>query len=85
MCQSEPIADALAAEKHVTPAQVALAWLLAQGEDLVPIPAPLRRRYLEENEAALGVVLTSLGGDGGRSGGFVPATDQKPVPVSQQT
>ena len=50
--------DSLAAEKGVTPAQLALAWLHTQGEDLVPIPGTKRRRYLEENVAALEVELT---------------------------
>ena len=48
---------ALAANKGCTPAQLALAWLLAQGEDIVPIPGTKRRRYLEENVAALNVSL----------------------------
>jgi aryl-alcohol dehydrogenase-like predicted oxidoreductase len=51
------VAD-IAAEKGITPAQLALAWVLAQGEDLVPIPGTKRRRYLEENAAAVDVVLT---------------------------
>jgi len=42
----------LAAERHCTPAQLALAWLLAQGDDLVPIPGTKRRAFLEENVAA---------------------------------
>ena len=49
---------ALAADKGCTPAQLALAWLLAQGEDIVPIPGTKRRRYLEENVGALDVRLT---------------------------
>jgi aryl-alcohol dehydrogenase-like predicted oxidoreductase len=49
--------DALAAAKEATPAQIALAWVHAQGEDLVPIPGTKRRRYLEENVAALEVQL----------------------------
>ncbi|MFJ8062651.1 aldo/keto reductase [Streptomyces sp. NPDC096142] len=48
----------LAAEKEVTPAQLAIAWVLAQGEDLVPIPGTKRRTYLEQNVAALDVELT---------------------------
>jgi aryl-alcohol dehydrogenase-like predicted oxidoreductase len=48
----------IAAEKNCTPAQLALAWVLAQGDDLVPIPGTKRRRYLDENVAALGVRLT---------------------------
>jgi aryl-alcohol dehydrogenase-like predicted oxidoreductase len=48
----------LAAEKGATPAQLALAWVLAQGEDMVPIPGTKRLRYLEENMGALRVTLT---------------------------
>jgi aryl-alcohol dehydrogenase-like predicted oxidoreductase len=47
----------IAAEKGVTPAQLALAWVLAQGDDLVPIPGTKRRKYLEENAAAVDVEL----------------------------
>ncbi len=47
----------LAADKGVTPAQLALAWLLAQGDDVVPIPGTKRRTNLEENIAALAVPL----------------------------
>jgi aryl-alcohol dehydrogenase-like predicted oxidoreductase len=42
----------LAAEAGVTPSQLALAWVLAQGEDIVPIPGTKRRKYLEENAVA---------------------------------
>lgn len=49
----------VAREKHCSPAQLALAWVLAQGEDLVPIPGTKRRRYLQENVGALDVNLTS--------------------------
>jgi aryl-alcohol dehydrogenase-like predicted oxidoreductase len=49
--------DALAAAKGCTPAQVALAWVHAQGRDLAPIPGTKRRRYLEDNIGALDVVL----------------------------
>jgi aryl-alcohol dehydrogenase-like predicted oxidoreductase len=48
----------IAEEKDVTPAQLALAWVLAQGDDIVPIPGTKRRKYLEENAAAADVVLT---------------------------
>jgi len=48
----------LAAEKGCTPAQLALAWVLAQGKDIVPIPGTKRRKYLEENVGALEVQLT---------------------------
>lgn len=49
----------LAEAKGVTPAQLALAWVLAQGDDIVPIPGTKRRAYLEQNVAALDVVLTA--------------------------
>jgi aryl-alcohol dehydrogenase-like predicted oxidoreductase len=49
---------ALAGAKGCTPGQLALAWVLAQGEDVVPIPGTKRRVYLEENLAARDVVLT---------------------------
>src|ERR1700729_2222489 len=48
----------IAEEKDVTPAQLALAWVLAQGEDLVPIPGTKRREYLEQNAGAVEVELT---------------------------
>jgi aryl-alcohol dehydrogenase-like predicted oxidoreductase len=48
----------IAKEKGITPAQLALAWVLAQGEDIVPIPGTKRRKYLEENAAAVDVELT---------------------------
>jgi aryl-alcohol dehydrogenase-like predicted oxidoreductase len=48
----------IAKSKGCTPAQLALAWVLAQGEDLVPIPGTKRRKYLEENVGALDVDLT---------------------------
>jgi aryl-alcohol dehydrogenase-like predicted oxidoreductase len=48
----------LAGKKGVTPAQLALAWVLAQGIDLIPIPGTKRVRYLEENMGALAVTLT---------------------------
>jgi aryl-alcohol dehydrogenase-like predicted oxidoreductase len=48
----------IASEKNVTPGQLALAWLLHQGDDIVPIPGTKRREYLEENAAASGIGLT---------------------------
>jgi aryl-alcohol dehydrogenase-like predicted oxidoreductase len=48
----------IAEEKGVTPAQLSLAWVLAQGEDIVPIPGTKRREYLEENAAATDIELT---------------------------
>lgn len=49
---------ALAKEKSVTPAQLALAWLMAQGEDIIPIPSSKTRRHLEENLKAIDIKLT---------------------------
>ncbi|MFP5260626.1 MAG: aldo/keto reductase [Blastocatellia bacterium] len=49
----------MAKDKGVTPGQLALAWVLAQGGDIVPIPGTKRRSYLEENVAAAGVKLTT--------------------------
>jgi aryl-alcohol dehydrogenase-like predicted oxidoreductase len=51
--------DAVARDVGATPAQVALAWLLAQGEDIVPIPGTKRVARLEENSAAVGITLSS--------------------------
>ncbi|RBL93205.1 aldo/keto reductase [Chitinophaga flava] len=48
-----------AKEKGITTAQLSLAWLLAQGEDIVPIPGTKRRKYLQENAAAADVQLNS--------------------------
>jgi len=53
--------ETIAQEKKCTPGQLALAWLLAQGKDIVPIPGTKRRSYLEENLRALSVSLS--GGD----------------------
>lgn len=50
---------AIAAAKQVTPAQLAIAWLLTRGEDIVPIPGTKQRRYLEENVAAVNITLTT--------------------------
>ena len=52
----------LAAEKNATPAQLALAWVLSRGNDIVPIPGTKRRKYLAENIGAL-----AADADGGRS------------------
>jgi aryl-alcohol dehydrogenase-like predicted oxidoreductase len=49
----------IAAEKGVTPAQLAIAWVLARGDDLVPIPGTKRRAYLEQNADAVDVELTA--------------------------
>jgi aryl-alcohol dehydrogenase-like predicted oxidoreductase len=50
---------AIADEKQATPGQIALAWLLAQGPDVVPIPGTKRRRYLEENAKAASIKLSA--------------------------
>jgi aryl-alcohol dehydrogenase-like predicted oxidoreductase len=55
---AEEVAE-IAAEKDITPAQLALAWVLSQGDDLVPIPGTKRRRYLEENARAVDVELSA--------------------------
>jgi aryl-alcohol dehydrogenase-like predicted oxidoreductase len=49
----------IAQSKNATPGQLALAWVLAKGEDLVPIPGTKRRKYLEENAAAADIHLTA--------------------------
>src|SRR5436190_17742642 len=51
--------EQLARQKHCTPAQLALAWLLARGRDIVPIPGTKRREFLEENAGALEVQLSA--------------------------
>lgn len=48
---------AIAQDKNCTPAQLALAWVLAQGEDIIPIPGTKKRKYLEENAASVDVDL----------------------------
>ena len=50
--------EQIANEKKCTPAQLALAWVLAQGEDIVPIPGTKRRKYLEQNLEAVNIKLT---------------------------
>jgi aryl-alcohol dehydrogenase-like predicted oxidoreductase len=50
--------EEIAAEKGITPSQLALAWVLAQGDDMVPIPGTKRRTYLEENIAATKIQLS---------------------------
>lgn len=51
--------EKMAREKGCTPAQLALAWLLAQGEDIVPIPGTKKRAWLEENVGAMDVLITA--------------------------
>jgi aryl-alcohol dehydrogenase-like predicted oxidoreductase len=84
----ERIGD-IAREKGITPAQLALAWVLAQGEDIVPIPGTKRRKYLEENIAGTDVELTAedlsrideLMPQGAASGGRYPEEMMKFVNV----
>ncbi|MBF9252770.1 aldo/keto reductase [Pontibacter sp. 172403-2] len=49
----------VAAQKNCTPAQLALAWVLAQGENIIPIPGTKRRKYLQENAGAVNINLTA--------------------------
>jgi aryl-alcohol dehydrogenase-like predicted oxidoreductase len=49
----------VARQKGVTPGQLALAWVLSRGDDIVPIPGTKRRSYLEENIAAVDVAFTA--------------------------
>jgi len=65
---------AVALEQEAAPSQIALAWLLAQGEDIVPIPGTKRRRYLEENIGAGSIVLRAQ--DLARLGELQPAGDR---------
>jgi aryl-alcohol dehydrogenase-like predicted oxidoreductase len=51
--------EEIAKEKRCTPAQLALAWVLAQDKNIVPIPGTKRRKYLEDNVAALNVKLSA--------------------------
>jgi len=50
--------ETIAREKGCAPAQLALAWVLAQGDDIVPIPGTKRRKYLEQNAAAAAIHLS---------------------------
>jgi aryl-alcohol dehydrogenase-like predicted oxidoreductase len=50
---------AVAARKGVTAGQMALSWVMAKGEDVVPIPGTKRRKYLEENAAAVAIKLSA--------------------------
>ncbi len=50
--------EELAKEKNITASQLALAWVLAQGQDIVPIPGTKRRKYLEQNAAAADIILS---------------------------
>ena len=57
--QAASIVNTIAHNKNLTPGQIALAWVLHQGEDIVPIPGTKRRHYLEQNMAALNVELSA--------------------------
>ena len=72
--------EELAEEKGVTPSQLALAWVLSRGDDVVPIPGTKRRTYLEENAAALEVELSDDGARAPRP--RVPARGGGRRPVS---
>ena len=66
----------IATAHGATPGQVALAWLLAQGDDIAPIPGTKRVRYLEENVGAVDVTLTAA--DLARLDALRPAGDRYP-------
>ena len=51
---------ALATDKHCSPAQLALAWVLAQGDNIIPIPGTKRQKYLEDNAGAVDVMLSEV-------------------------
>jgi aryl-alcohol dehydrogenase-like predicted oxidoreductase len=51
--------ESMAKARGVLPAQLALAWVMAQGDDIIPIPGTKRRNYLEQNAAAADLTLTS--------------------------
>ena len=72
--------EEVAAEKGATPSQVALAWVLARGEDIVPIPGTKRRSFLEENAAAAAIELSPE--DVERLDARVPARRRRRRPLS---
>jgi aryl-alcohol dehydrogenase-like predicted oxidoreductase len=76
--------EQLAREKRCTPGQLALAWLLAKGPDIVPIPGTKHRRYVEENIGALNVTLSGaelaqIEGVGGAAGARYPEGGMRTV------
>jgi aryl-alcohol dehydrogenase-like predicted oxidoreductase len=78
--------EQMAAEKQCKPAQIALAWVMARGPDIVPIPGTKHRKYLEENVGALAVQLTPA--DIGRLGQVFPkgaAAGERYAPAGMQT
>ncbi|AGC41657.1 aldo/keto reductase [Myxococcus stipitatus DSM 14675] len=84
--------ERLAKDKGCTPAQLALAWVMAQGPDMVPIPGTKRRKYLDENLGALAVKLTpqdlkdidAVAPRGVAAGERYPPSMQNAVPKSGQ-
>jgi aryl-alcohol dehydrogenase-like predicted oxidoreductase len=72
--------SALAQHKGCTPAQIALAWLLAQGPDVVPIPGTRRIAHLQDNLGALSVALTPE-----ERAGLQRASDELPVAGQRYT
>jgi len=73
--------EAMASARGVTPAQLVLAWVLAQGNDVIPIPGTKRRRYLEENAAAVDIILTA--GELKQLNGFFDSVAGTRYPESQ--
>ena len=71
----------MASARGVSPAQLVLAWVLAQGNDIIPIPGTKRRRYLEENVAAVDIALTP--GELKQLNGFFEAVAGTRYPESQ--
>jgi aryl-alcohol dehydrogenase-like predicted oxidoreductase len=72
------VVEEIAGEKGCTSAQVALAWVLQQGDDVVPIPGTKRRKYLEDNAGSLNVKLTEE--ETRRLEDFRPAGDRYTAP-----
>src|SRR5215467_3355170 len=73
--------EAMASARGLTPAQLVLAWVLAQGNDIIPIPGTKRRRYLEENAAAVDIILTA--GELKQLNGFFDSVAGTRYPESQ--
>jgi aryl-alcohol dehydrogenase-like predicted oxidoreductase len=75
--------EAVASEVDATPAQVALAWLLAQGDDIAPIPGTKRVSRVEENTAADGIELSAE--QIGRLNDLTPATGERHEEANMST
>jgi aryl-alcohol dehydrogenase-like predicted oxidoreductase len=73
--------ETMASARGLTPAQLVLAWVLAQGNDVIPIPGTKRRRYLEENAAAVDIILTA--GELKQLNGFFDSVAGTRYPESQ--